>query len=175
MWHTYGDVTVPAGLTLTISPGTQIIIDKDPNTGYNNALIIQGSLLVLNGASLDSVSGTVESGWKGIIVTGRADLNGTTISHALRGISIGSIANVTVTNCSLIDNYVGIHVYGSNPLITNTQFTNNQWYGIKEDQGGKPLVTNCGFSDNEVDYYQDQVSEITIDDLNQIPGNSGNH
>jgi hypothetical protein len=174
-WHTYGNVTVPARITLTISPGTRVIIDNNPDTGYNNALIIQGTLNVQNGVSIDSGNYNLQSNWKGIIVTGQAELQGATITHALRGLLIGNTAYVTVTDCNFIDNYVGIHVYGTNPVITGTQFTDNQWYGIKEDQGGKPVVTNCGFSENEVDYYQDKVTEITIDELNQIPGNSGNH
>jgi hypothetical protein len=152
-----------------------VIIDGTPDSGYNYALIIQGSLTVQSGASFDSVNGTVANGWKGIMVTGQATLDGATISHATRGITNMNAASVSVGNSSLIDNDIGIHAFGSNLQINNCQFINNQWYGIKEDQGGRPVVTNCGFTGNEVDYYQDQVSEITMDDLNLIPGNSGNH
>ena len=170
------DVTVPPGINLTILPGTRVIIDGIPgDTGYNHALIIQGSLTVQTGASFESVNGTVDNGWKGIYITGEATFNGASIYHALRGITVMNTAKVTVNNCRFTDNYIGIHVYGSKPVFDHCQFTNNQWYGIKEDLGGRPVVTQCGFTGNEVDYYQDQVSAITLDDLNQIPGNGGNH
>ena len=174
--HIYADVTVPEGIVLTISPGTKVIVDGIPgDTGYNHALIVHGSLTVQTGTSFISVNGTVENGWKGIYITGEAALDGANINHAIRGITVMDTANVTVSNCSFMDNYIGIHVYGSHPRIDHCQFTNNQWYGIKEDQGGRPMVLDCGFTGNEVDYYQDEVSEITIDDLNKIPGNSGNY
>jgi parallel beta-helix repeat protein len=173
--HIYDDVTVPPGIKLTILAGTQIIIDGIPGeTGYNHALIIQGSLTVQSGTSFKSVNGTVENGWKGIDITGQATLDGANIYHALRGITVMNTANVTASNCGFMDNYIGIHVYGSKPRIDHCQFINNQWYGIKEDLNGRPVVTYCGFTGNEVNYYQDQVSEITIDDLNRIPGNGGN-
>lgn len=173
--HIYDDVTVPEGIHLTILPGTRVIIDGIPgDTGYNHALIIQGSLTVQSDTSFKSVNGTVDNGWKGIYITGQATLDGANIYHALRGITVMDTANVTINNCSFTDNYIGIHVYGSKPQIDHCQFTNNQWYGIKEDQGGRPVVTHCMFTGNEVNYYQDQVSEITLDDLNRIPGNGGN-
>jgi parallel beta-helix repeat protein len=143
--------------------------------GYNHALVIEGGLTVQSGCSVQSVNNAVENGWKGIYITGEATLEGANIYHALRGITVMNTAQVAVSNCSFIDNYIGIHVYGSRPRIDTCQFTNNQWYGIKEDQGGRPIIVNCGFFGNEVAYYQDGVSEITMDDLNQIPGNSGNH
>jgi parallel beta-helix repeat protein len=171
-----GDITVPPGINLIVVPGTQVIIDGIPGeTGYNHVLIIEGSLTVQTGATFKSITGTVENGWKGIYITGQATLDGVNIYHALRGITVMNTANVMVNNCSFTDNYIGIHVYGSKPRIDHCQFTNNQWYGIKEDRGGWPVVTHCGFTGNEVNYYQDQVSEITIDDLNRIPGNGGNH
>ncbi|MCL6591421.1 MAG: PKD domain-containing protein [Firmicutes bacterium] len=172
--HIYADVTVPEGIHLTISPGTRVIIDGMPGAGYNHALIIQGGLTAQSGCSFQSANNAVENGWKGIYITGEATLEGANIYHALRGITVMNAARVTASNCGFIDNYIGIHVYGSRPRIDTCQFANNQWYGIKEDQGGRPIVVNCGFTGNEVGYYQDGVSEISMDDLNRIPGNIGN-
>jgi parallel beta-helix repeat protein len=185
----YGDVTVPAGVKLTIAAGTQIIVDGIVgDTGYFNGLVINGSLEVRAGAVFDAVNrdtgeglianfgnGSGGDGWNGIRIGGNAIINGATFRHAFRALFVHGTGNVTVNECIFEDNYVGIHVYGSKPQINQCQFTNNQWYGIKEDQGGRPVVTLCGFSGNEVDYYQEQAAAITIGQLNQIPGNGGNH
>lgn len=185
----YGDVTVPAGIKLTIQAGTQIIIDGIAgDTNYFNGLIIKGSLEVQTGAVFDAINretgeglivnfgdGSGDDGWKGIIIEGTALLDGATFRHAFRALAIKDAAQATISNCIFEENYVGIHVYGSHPVIDNTQFINHLWYGIKEDQGGRPVVTNCGFSGNEMDYYLDRAAEITINELNRLPGNSGNH
>ncbi|HEX3046588.1 MAG TPA: PKD domain-containing protein [Bacillota bacterium] len=185
----YGDVTVPAGIKLTIQTGTQIIIDGIlGDTNYFNGLIIKGQLEVQPGVVFDAVNrdtgeglitdfgdGSGDDGWKGITIEGNASFNGVTFRHAFRALAVFSTANVTVTDCTFRDNYVAVHVYGSAPQVYSSQFINNLWYGIKEDLSGRPVVIDCGFSGNEVDYYQDQVTEITIDQLNRIPGNRGNH
>jgi hypothetical protein len=180
--HLFGTVTVPANIHLTILPGTRVIIDGTPGVeGYDIALIIHGTLTVGNNVSFDSKDGTLQKGvisnrWKGIrIEEGQASLDGAIIKHAERAIAIKTSNSVAITNCTLDENYVGLHVYQSSPTVSNSHLANNQWYGIKEDQGGRPIVTGCGFRGNEVDYYQDQVTEIDIEALNQISGNSGNY
>lgn len=188
--HTiYGDVTIPAGIKLTIQSGTQIIVNGIVgDTGFFNGLIVKGNLEAQPGVVFDAVNrdtgeglitgfgdGSGNDGWKGIIIEGNAGLNGVTFRHAFRALTVYASGKAKVDNCIFEDNYVAIHVYESQPLINNCQFINNQWYGIKEDRGCRPVVTNCGFSGNEMDYYQDGAAEISMDELNQIPGNRGNH
>jgi hypothetical protein len=180
--HLFGTVIVPANIHLTIMPNTRVIIDGTPGIdGYDIALIVYGTLTVGNNASFDSKDGVLQNGvvsnrWKGIrIEGGQASLDGAIIKHAYRGISVKTGNTVNLTHCTLAENLVGIHVYQSSPTIQNCHFTQNQWYGIKEDLNAHPAVTGCGFGGNEVDYYRDRVTEITIEDLNQISGNTGNY
>ena len=175
--HLYGNVTVPAGITLTILSGTQIIVDSDPVTGNTFTLDIQGNLKI-DGAgqavTFSSTTGQV-NGWKGIYVEGTASLNQVIIQDAERGLAVVNGATATITNCTFQNNQVGLHVYGTQPMVSNTSFMNNTLYGIKEDDGGRPVVINCQFSGNGMDYYSELATEINIDQLNQIVGNSGNH
>jgi len=174
----YGDVTVPEGIKLTVMPGTSIIVDGIPgDTGYDNALIVQGALDIPGESGGVTFSSVTEQpgGWKGIYIEGQADLSGLTVLHAVRGLTVINNADVTVTNCVLRSNTVGIHCYGSTPEIINTSFLSNTWYGIKEDEGGRPVVIECFFADNGIDYYHEELTSITVDRLNEISGNHGNH
>lgn len=176
--HLYGDVTVPEGITLTILPGTQIIVDGNPMTGYNHKLTVKGTLLAEAGNSpttFRSVNQNVANGWRGIYITGLAVLENTVIQDAMRGLAIMDSANVIVANCTFQGNYAGIHVYGAAPLVRDCTFMDNVWYGIKEDENGRPTVIGCGFSNNYIDYYDDDLTKITMKQLNAITGNSGNH
>jgi hypothetical protein len=50
----------------------------------------------------------------------------------------------------------------------------NNVYGIKEDESGRPVVKGCRFSGNGVDYYHLELTEISMEQLNGMPGNEGN-
>jgi hypothetical protein len=165
--HIYGDVTVPAGVTLTILPGTAIIAED------NSSLIVQGSLKI-QGGRFSAASGAT-GGWNGIYLEGTANIDQVTIEDAIRGISAVGSASITISNSILKLNQVGLHVYGTRPEVRNCSFQENSLYGIKEDEGGRPLVISCSFFGNGMDYYHETLTEITMDELNQIEGNSGNH
>lgn len=173
----YGDVTVPAGIKLTIEPGTEVIIDGIPGvTGYNHALIISGSLEVNGengGVVFSSVTGT-PGGWRGIYIEGRAALTGLTVRDAERGIAVVDNAVVSINKCALRENQIGIHVYNAKPAINETVFQGNLLYGIKEDENGQPAVTGCYFSDNGINYYDQELMELSLEELNAEPGNTGN-
>lgn len=166
----FGQVIVPAGINLTISPGVKVTIDGptdcDPN---QNGLIVEGSLNIESGATFT----TLQSGWMGIIVSGSAGVTGANISLAERGMAILANATATINGCTFSRNFIGIHAYASQPVIANCTFWDNV-YGIKEDESGRPAVTGCGFITNEVPYYHETLTRITGEQLNQIPGNSGN-
>ncbi len=169
----YGDVIVPAGMKLTIQPGTEIIIDGIPGeTGYNHALIVRGTLNAQTGTGFTSVTGTVGC-WRGILVEGEATLEGVIIRYAERGVTALDGSKVTLTGCNFENNLAGVHAYGSSPSISNCLFKNNV-YGIKEDASGRPVVTGCRFTDNGIDYYHLELTEINMEQLNGMPGNRGN-
>lgn len=169
-----GQVIVPVGASLTISAGVTVTIDG-PSTSdpIKNGLIIQGSLTIESGVTFV----VPDYRWMGIIISGSgsASLTGATIDWAQRGLAILDNADVTVTGCSFSHNDSGIHVYRSAPVITDCTFEANT-YGIKEDaiDEQRPAVNGCVFTSNWVNYYHDPLTRITIEQLNQIPGNGGN-
>jgi len=165
-----GDVIVPEGLTLTIEPDTQVISLTD---GSKPALIIRGEMTSGTGSSFTASTGTTGD-WRGIIVEGMAAMEGATISQAERGLTALNGASVTLTDCVFSLNTVGIHAYNANPTVGGCKFLNNIEYGIKEDEGGRPAVTDSMFTGNGIDYYRETLTEITMDELNGIEGNSGN-
>lgn len=171
----YDDVVVPQGIKLTVRPNTQVIVDGIPgDTGYFHGLIVHGSLVVEgDGAAFTSITGE-KGGWRGIEVSGRAQLDGVAIRHAERGVAAFDSSVVNIDNTLLEDNKVGVHVYNAKPTIRNTVFQNNLWYGIKEDEAGRPVVTGCRFSENTIDYYHETLTEISIEQLNQLKGNHDN-
>jgi hypothetical protein len=69
---------------------------------------------------------------------------------------------------------VGVHILGNNIEIFNSVFSNQSQYGIKEDDGSTPVVTYNIFRTNTHDYYDDELTVIDINKLNEIPGNEGN-
>lgn len=177
-----GDVIVPEGRILTILPGTQVLIDGIPGvSGYNHQLLIQGRLVVGNtdGSSDEMVNFLMaEDGmgdWQGIRVEGRADLADLVIEDAGRAITAIKDAEVKLIDSIIMNNVIGVHVLATRPTIENTLFKDNRRYGIKEDQEGRPIVINCTFDANWIDYYHQKLSRITMDELNNLEGNSGNH
>lgn len=169
-----GQLVVPAGVTLTISPGMVVTFDGPANCDpCYNGLIIEGTLIVGTGVTFSAHSS--KPGWMGIIISGNANMNGANISLAQQGLTVLNRANVTVDGCSFSQNFAGIRVYGNHPVITNCVFQGNT-YGIKEDTIGarRPTVSGCTFIANSVAYYDDQSTWVTIEQLNKIPGNGGN-
>jgi hypothetical protein len=173
----YGDVTVPESITLTIMPGTEVIVDGIPgDTGYEHTLFIKGSLEIQGdslGVTFHSVTEEVD-GWKGIYLEGQARIDGLSLMQAERGLTVTETAELTVTNSIFHNNLIGIHCYGSHVVILNTRFTNNAWYGLKEDAGGRPEVRDCIFSVNGTHYYHAGKTDLTAAELNALENNAGN-
>lgn len=177
-----GDVIVPEDRILTILPGTKVLIDGIPGvSGYNHQILIQGKLIIgkKDGSSNEAVNiQLVDDGtgnWQGIHVEGVADLTNVVIEDALRALTVAKAGEVKLIDGSIMNNVIGVHTCGTRPTIENTLFINNSRYGIKEDQDGRPIVINCTFNNNWIDYYHQKLSRITMDELNNLEGNSGNH
>jgi hypothetical protein len=167
-----GPVTVPTGINLTIQPGTRVVL----NGAEETSLIINGSLNIPGGESgveFSPANGETAS-WKGIYVEGQAFLNSVTLCRAERGLAAVAGSTVNLVNCVFRENQVGLHVYGAGASVSNSSFINNTLYGIKEDEGGRAVVVDCVFSGNGMNYYHDTLTEITMDQLNEITGNRGN-
>jgi parallel beta-helix repeat protein len=156
----YGQVIVPAYRTLTIRQNLIITVDGPTNSDPNqNGLIIEagGTLIIESGVSFS----TPLPGWMGIMISGSATISGATISLAQRGLAILTDASVTVSSSTFSNNFVGIHVYDSQPMISGCIFQNNI-YGIKEDENGQPVVSDCSFSNNAIDYYDETLTKTTV-------------
>lgn len=166
-----GDVIVPAGLKLTVQPDTQVIVERTSG-GTGHALIIEGKLNTNTGVSFATLTGN-PGDWRGILVEGEAILAGVTIRHAERGVAALYGAKVTLNDCIFEFNLAGVHTFGSNPVINGSLFRKNE-YGIKEDEDGKPVVKGCRFTENGIDYYHRRLTELSMEQLNGIPGNEGN-
>ena len=172
-----GDVLVPEGVTLTVLPGARVIVDGIPGvTGYNHTLKVEGRLMINEDGPEVSFSSVLAgpNSWQGIGLYGSADLKNLRIEHAVRGIAVINSDRVAISNCSFLHNQVGVHVYGCRPQIEQTQFEKNTFCGIKEDFSGRPLVTDCRFINNGIDYYHEELTALSMEQLNGIEGNSGN-
>ncbi|BFM06370.1 right-handed parallel beta-helix repeat-containing protein [Halioxenophilus aromaticivorans] len=145
-----GDITVPAGITLTIEAGANIIIPSrsDSSFGGNNSnsteIIVEGNLLI-NGTIANPVvlapnqSPLNPGDWEGIRVSGNLDVNYADVEYAVNGITciadgaVGfcNIENTTVTNSSengvLLDALNGGQLTAS---IVANEFHTNAAFGV---------------------------------------------
>jgi hypothetical protein len=167
----YGSVTVPTGITLTIHAGTNV-------KAYGNGdtkLDIKGMLNVWgdDGAVyIGSVSGTGDSDWQGIVISGKAEISHCTIENAKRGITcVNTVTGVSIGSTTFGNNLVGLHSFNATALVGSCRFENNTWYAIKEDNPTadiRPKVTGTVFHGNGYNYYHYKLKNIGIAKLNEI-------
>lgn len=170
-----GDITVGEGLKLTIEPDTIVEIGGNSTVGYNHELIINGILDFVPGSITKSIfrmNDYANTNWKGITVnnSGTGNILNAKILDARDAISIFGNGNVLIDDCLIINNIIGIHVFSSKPVITNTVIENQKAYGIKEDGVVNISLSGNGdknsFRNNTIDYYEtgiDGTDAILID------------
>ena len=167
--YVYNDLEITPGSLLTLLPGTEIVFLSEGDGAFD----VQGVLIA--GQNILFTSDNPSPGsWKGLTITGSANLTDVTIEYARQGVLAKAGSIVAINSCTLSDNLVGIHAYGGQPIILNSSIINNSWYGIKEDEEGGSSVTYTIFSGNGHNYYDQNLSVIAIDRLNSQPGNWGN-
>ncbi len=109
-----GDVTVPAGVKLTLAAGTTVAFAPGDETGGGNdglrsELIVEGTLDAGAGditfRSSDEAGASSDGSWYGIRVagTGNADLSGATIEDGLRCVETYETSTLDMTNTALIN------------------------------------------------------------------------
>ncbi len=112
-----GNVTIPAGVTLTLAQGATVMFDPDDETGGGNdpersALIVEGTLDADAGGitfrSTNEPSNATDNDWYGIRVEsgGTAHLSGATIKDGYRcvqahAMDIPDMTNATLDNCGV--------------------------------------------------------------------------
>ncbi|MBN1699677.1 MAG: hypothetical protein JW881_19330 [Spirochaetales bacterium] len=174
----HANVIVPEGFTLTILPGTIVI------TFGNVKLQIEGSLVILGEPDQEvtfEAASPSSTAWQGIYLgaEGTGVIRHAVIQHALRGMTVVTGAGATVFSTVFFHNRVGLHSYGAAPSLDDCRFEECQWYGVKEDAvrengGMRPALNGCGFKNNGCDYYHEDNRDITMEELNDIPGNGNN-
>jgi hypothetical protein len=163
------DLTVMAGVTLTIDPG--VVVQDYPGSGFHNyGFYVEGTLLA-NGNAANPIHfypGT--SGWSGIVITGEpgAINTGSSLSYVIaEGGGFGasgvganlilSYAQADVFNCQFNDS-PGDGILGNDAStqgvanIYDTSFTNNKGYAVNfEDGSVNPILQNLTASGNGAD------------------------
>jgi parallel beta-helix repeat protein len=91
-WTTAGTLTIPSGVTLTLSAGTVL---KFPPSA---SLVVNGNL-VGNGGTITASNGW----WNGITMTGTSNnsITNVTITSAIHPITVSSCSNATISNCTI--------------------------------------------------------------------------
>jgi parallel beta-helix repeat protein len=143
-----GNVTVPSGITLTITPGTIVTVGSGKKLSIygGGSLIVNGATFQGNGSQgyWNSISfyanssgsiqnSTIKDAQAGIYATTKANvtISGNTITNnSLYGMSITQNSNVTISNCTISNNGTGISVSSSSATITGNDILNNTNYGI---------------------------------------------
>jgi len=170
-----GLVIVPDTLTLTVADSTEIQMLSTSEEDPPGLSINEGGSLIHEGTAIYDWASELSFGyWKGLEIRGFADLDNVTIRNAERGITLISSEVTNLTGLNLENNRIGIHLYGVNPTISNSHFTGNLFYAIKEDNGAGSTLIQNDFSLNGYPYYDSQDTVLSIEQLNSQSQNSGN-
>lgn len=151
-----GDLIVPQFASLTIEPGTVVRFDDGDLqiSGIDNIraeLTINGTLNATGTAAqpilFEANSGTSPSTWYGIVVSGQAasaTIQHVQIRHAARGIRSQAPGNVLqLTQSSLSDNVVGLHIEAGTPTIDVVVVRNQTGDGVWVTGNASPTLSNC--------------------------------
>ncbi len=168
-----GIVVVPTGRRLTIDACAVSAVNAGYHAGAVGIIIEEGGALVCEDSALDSSTGAVS--WFGIRVHGTANITDSAIRWARQGIAFAATATGSMQGGSIESCIVGIHALGSVPTATGTLIANCSGYAVKEDAGGRAVLNNCRLSGNAQLYYEyDEGRVLSIEEINQLAGNSGN-
>lgn len=129
-----GDITVPAGITLTIHPNSLIVFQN------NASLIVNGTL---NAQSCE-LNGGINTSWGSVTFNGSGAsssiLNNVLIKDGI-GVRCLNNANVTIQNSRIKNCTQGVYFYNSEPRILSNQIIEPVQNGINGDASGKrPLI-----------------------------------
>ena len=159
-------VIVPAGVTLNIEAGANIVVPAE------KALIINGSLKIM-GTQEKPVhfNSSSQKNWHGIRINPQSeeiDLQYAVIENALRGIAFIECGG-KVDHLMFRNNQHGIHLYQAYPEISNSEFVDNAFFGIKEDGDCSPILRDNVFLNNRVgDYYHSRRTILSGDALEEL-------
>ena len=163
MPYIFHEVLVPAGVTLTLEPGTVIKFLGTSSHLYVHGTLIADGLenepIVFTSLKDDSYGGDTDNynntpslaDWQGINIqptSGGSILRHSVIKYAgtTAGIYISG-ASPIIDNCLISQNSsTGIYLYNASPAITNSTISNNQ-YGLRVTGTSAPTLDSNIFED----------------------------
>ncbi len=107
-----GDITIPAGATLTIEPGVDVLFQSWYSLTVNGTLIADGT----ESAPILFGGGHPTAGWLGVRFINAPD--GSSLTYAI-------IENGRATGADPLNKGGGIYIDGSNPTISHSTIRNN--------------------------------------------------
>ncbi len=160
-----GDITIPLGVTIVITPGTtvQMAITDGLNSGVDPARIewtILGTLQADGPVTFTSQSGTpAPENWYGLcfLMGSGGYLDDTTVEYGVHGVSISTTNRITVAASTLRYNYAeegaGMAIYTGTHYVANTRIYSNVAMGGGGVwlAGGDTLFEDCTVDHNVAD------------------------
>ena len=119
-----GQLIVPKGVSLAISPETTIVAEKDAG------IVVQGSLTVDGSNGLVRLFSRRAERWTGIVLEGaQVTMKGVVLSGAQTGLTLRDAKGV-IENVSVTDNEVGIQVSGLSAVVVRNCWVADNRTGI---------------------------------------------
>lgn len=173
------NITVPAGVTLTIGPGVQVLADSAGGLDIDGALVAQGTLAAPITFTRSGASGK----WKGLSVTGTAAAPGSAslayvnVSHGgsctyCADLYVENSTTVTVANSTFTDSGThGIYAYSGSVDVSDSSFTNNVLNAIRYDSGAaNPVLARLTATGNGTDAVSTGSGTMTGDHVWEAMG-----
>jgi parallel beta-helix repeat protein len=163
------DLVVGVGATLTIDPGASISFDNGTGISVGGTLVAQGSwdeTIVFTSNSTEPKKGN----WDGVHFYGGSEssvFNHARVEYSDSGVFLQS-TNVTVQNCSFLNNTNGINLEASTSRILNNTLENNT-YGLRSFISHPVMISNTAI--NNVAGFYSYGSALLISEMNVAQGN----
>lgn len=169
-----GDVIIPVGKILTLQPGTVVVVPKGSQFVVHGTLDSTGGFEGIRFTTIDPTGIYGPNLWKGIYFSESSQSSqfvNTTVEYAERGLVLNQ-QMIQIQNSTFRENGIGIHMAGiTQTVISDNQFENNLYYGIKEEGTCDLLVMNNMFVGNGIaPYYHNQKTLLTVDEINHWLG-----
>ncbi|MCK4261205.1 MAG: PKD domain-containing protein, partial [Halanaerobiales bacterium] len=156
-----GDIIVPAGVVLTIQPGSEILIPDGKMIRIDGTIKCIGTDRMIE---FKNDSGT----WKGIYLSDTAKdsiFENVIIENAERALILNGQC-INIKDSIFRGNKIGIHLYQSSPNIQDCCFADNFYYGIKEEGVNQPVVNGNIFSGNGIaPYYHHEKTVLNVEEV----------
>jgi hypothetical protein len=158
------NVTVPFGVSLHIAEGSVIEFEKNFNSSTGYELKVSGALFAGAGTVFRMRNGE-RGDWEGIRADSIVDVTGCRIEDAMRGVTVGEGATVTLHDTVFDGNRIGVHVFVDKQVIEGCTFRDCDIWGVKEDGGASPVLRGNVFAGNNIDYYDELETAVMVEEL----------